>query len=827
MVDTLSPPVTAYKPTFNRSGKLLATRNVVSAPSSPRGGVRPKREEQQQPRTSKSRRPYTSTLASARPQQVSPRQHRELAGGATDSKFAAFTPASLSGLTGVLSARVRLKKLPVTNLTPLYLQRTLRDEPTSPLTADGSMARIPAKGLGTPSSAAPSPEPASSNQQREDGAEGVDQVYADRAEALYLRAVERVRAERRAGTLAASWNALVAMQGESQSDQTPPAAAAQQQQQRHELPPNRTLKKRRTARAMARVEARERAQAATHASMHKHATGLGGDESSAPQPRGAALASQWGQMWDVATSPAHGARTSPSWGGVGWHYELAPLRQSGGGGEDVHHPTLRPGWSEQVAVASDAFDERHARFSARAQRLLHIESRCLASVAPSHVDAIDDCLLGFRVNRFTMQPLRLARTSVMPRATPRGSGEHTLPLALSSSRRGGPLVRVHERVLADGSDKPVDSTPIEWTLFGSIWGPRCEWCDGRDFFDHEEVLFERFSADFQACIRLGLAKMVTDYDEQGTADDDGDGVPDELEDVGHVLCEHHELLVLAHTTYADAMYGAGTDLDVGVKMNDGWRCFNEECHVWDGLPESRKNNASLIFMSNDKADAMTCHALSTQAGFRGRLRGNGANLKPPPAPHGERAALEVAQIIDAGVEAAARAAMAAMADPANAFRSKPSRQLTRPEFINAIVKMAIERFVRTRQNPKNELDDVSDALERVLVQHVRAALGVPQAGRQYPRLPKPDAFRRHVCYTRAMSLVLQRHAPSLRVLVRPTHRTPGGPSVRPFALAAAAARSHSRAVARCACPPVCRPRQAVEGTHQVPVRGHAAAAQGV
>ena len=39
-------------------------------------------------------------------------------------------------------------------------------------------------------------------------------------------------------------------------------------------------------------------------------------------------------------------------------------------------------------------------------------------------------------------------------------------------------------------------TPEEvWTLYGSIWGPRCEWCDGRDFYDHDEVVFERFALE--------------------------------------------------------------------------------------------------------------------------------------------------------------------------------------------------------------------------------------------------------------------------------------------------------------------------------------------
>ena len=59
-----------------------------------------------------------------------------------------------------------------------------------------------------------------------------------------------------------------------------------------------------------------------------------------------------------------------------------------------------------------------------------------------------------------------------------------------------------------------------------------------------------------------------------------------------------------------------------------------------------------------------------------------------------------------------------MDDKANDFRSKMDAQLSRQEFVAALVKTAIERFVKSKQNPGNELADVSDAVEKLFSEHM-------------------------------------------------------------------------------------------------------------
>jgi hypothetical protein len=171
-----------------------------------------------------------------------------------------------------------------------------------------------------------------------------------------------------------------------------------------------------------------------------------------------------------------------------------------------------------------------------------------------------------------------------------------------------------------------------------------------------------------------------------------------------VLLAHHELLTLAYSFYSDAVYGAGDDLDIGIKQNDGWKALTEDCGIWAHLEKSKASgNNSLAFMAVDKVDLPTLAQVAAQAGYHGRLRG----LPPTAAPLD---CSDSATHIDDGLEDATREATAAGLDKANEFKSKPTRQLTRPEFLCCLVKTAVERYLRSKTHPKNELDDVYRAL---------------------------------------------------------------------------------------------------------------------
>jgi hypothetical protein len=81
--------------------------------------------------------------------------------------------------------------------------------------------------------------------------------------------------------------------------------------------------------------------------------------------------------------------------------------------------------------------------------------------------------------------------------------------------------------------------------------------------------------------------------------------------------------------------------------------------------------------------------------------------------------------------------------------SSASRTIDRIEFLYALVKVAITKYIFS-----GAMRDVSDGLERLLSVDARAALG--------PALTPPDDFRRQVCYTEAVTEVLFSRQSSLK-----------------------------------------------------------------
>ena len=267
----------------------------------------------------------------------------------------------------------------------------------------------------------------------------------------------------------------------------------------------------------------------------RNMTTLAGLSAVATNKKDAPLKETFRSVWSKSTSPAWDKRTNSAWGGVGWHCELMS--------EEAH---LKEGWARQAESAAAVFDEQHNKFSSAARHLLKM----------SEVDQkklIDKCQLGLHSSKYSVQPLRLgAASSLSPRSSTIAEAliGFKAPLALASNH-GGPLVPVFERKFQtevfeeDEEPEPEDEPePENWTLYGSIWGPRCEWCHAKDFFDTREVVFERFVNDWAVALRLGLAKVITQCSE-GAEDEDGDGVPDEMEDVACVLVERFQLIYLA------------------------------------------------------------------------------------------------------------------------------------------------------------------------------------------------------------------------------------------------------------------------------------------
>ena len=483
------------------------------------------------------------------------------------------------------------------------------------------------------------------------------------------------------------------------------------------------------------------------------------------------LRAKFHDMWSKGESPAWGKRTSSAWGGMGWHCKL---------NEDG--ATVKEGWTRQAESVAAVFDERHEKFSLAARVILtlpEVEQRML----------IDDCALGLHCNRYNVQPLRIGMSSLSPRSTTIANAQigYKASLALTS-RNGGPLLPIFERkfqteVVMDEEEEPVpeeEPEPEEWTLYGSIWGPRCEWCHARDFLETREVLFERFANDWAVALRLGLAKTITQCSD-GVEDADGDGVPDEMEDVASVLFERAQMITYlwfncswqrlepepacgiaclpvasspngntmltiscCRPADADAVYSQKDDLEIGMKKEQGWKAFNEDAGIWEHLKGADQvQTHGSIYIEVDKTD------VGGESTIMEAIRAQPYKAKPDSEPF-------------EAVEDATRKALEDL--KTQDYRGKPDRQISRFEFTVALVKTAAERFYKSKKNPKNEMDDISDAIERLFTEFIEPSLFKPLPGNSQPLLPLPDDFRKAVCYREDVSLVLRRLAPSLRVL---------------------------------------------------------------
>lgn len=203
--------------------------------------------------------------------------------------------------------------------------------------------------------------------------------------------------------------------------------------------------------------------------------------------------------------------------------------------------------------AADRFDKKHTARSAVADRL------CNVSAATQRVDVgmkFEEALFAVRVNRY-YEPKRLEKA-----------------------------------VVYHGKPRKVNKKPFD--LYKSIWAPRCKSSDSHDVYDTDEVEFRRFSIEWQMLIDLDVTKNVLqwDDDEDGAwADEDGDGIPDEVEDVGMVFWNTHDLLH-ALFTYYSALSGSF----LSMSMNAWTACLNDFKLVSKKSKFCKQRDADIIFV---------------------------------------------------------------------------------------------------------------------------------------------------------------------------------------------------------------------------------------
>lgn len=282
-------------------------------------------------------------------------------------------------------------------------------------------------------------------------------------------------------------------------------------------------------------------------------------------------------------------------------------------------------------------------------------------------------------------------------------------------------------------------------VYKSIWRPRMKTSDAKDLFESSaSVLHNRLLVEWHQSCRQGALRHVERYDDDAQADEDGDGISDEAQEVTEVFLKHERLVHALFTHYACLV----PSLDVLNLL--AWRAFVEEC----GLVQKKSKHCTwshfeAAFM---ETDGMRLKAQREEEAELLKVRQSGQAL--PPNRQRDRA---TPRTLGANAVTAGGGAL--------------KHYMSRPEFLIGLIKIAVNRYVLS-----GELADVSDALERLLGTLLREnSRGIVNAD--------PDSLRRACFYGEPACIALKSVDATLRQcfmklasLVPPGSSPPTSPS---------------------------------------------------
>ena len=239
-------------------------------------------------------------------------------------------------------------------------------------------------------------------------------------------------------------------------------------------------------------------------------------------------------------------------------------------------------------------------------------------------------------------------------------------------------------------------------LYSSIWKPRVKWCDARDLYDTEDVKFSRFELEWKHLLRLGAVRLIMRHDDDFGADEDGDGIPDEVEDMAMVLWENYDFIVALFATYASL----NGELE-NMTLNSYLQLVNDCQLASKHAKYCKKSDLDTVFITVDSARVQEFDD--------------------------KEAALLDSTTSQLRVTDSQRVARKSTETVSMERVSGRKKALTRVEFVLALVHIAIRKYVMP-----GAIEDVSKAFEQLLMEDIRLQLS---------QFPDPDTTRRYVCYT--------------------------------------------------------------------------------
>ena len=231
-----------------------------------------------------------------------------------------------------------------------------------------------------------------------------------------------------------------------------------------------------------------------------------------------------------------------------------------------------------------------------------------------------------------------------------------------------------------------------WTLEKSIWGPRAK-SDSRSFWDSDELMRRKFEKDWARLKVRGLHKYIQRVDD---GDDDDDDDLDEVDDVAETLWSFYRLVHLIFDFYAAQSSGGGLD---SITLNPYADFVRDAKILVEKSSTCSSNHLDMLFIA---------------------VNANNKELSAKDKEQGKVA----------------------------------DRTLDRCEFTDALVRMAIMKYVQTKEIP-----DVSTALAHMFEHDIRPNLDVAAL-----LDPNHDTRTARRFYNEEVDSVLRTHENSLRAI---------------------------------------------------------------
>jgi len=236
-----------------------------------------------------------------------------------------------------------------------------------------------------------------------------------------------------------------------------------------------------------------------------------------------------------------------------------------------------------------------------------------------------------------------------------------------------------------------------------IWSQRALASDSKAVFNSREVEYKRFAADWAIVgASASVIKLVMRNDDDGGKDEDGDGIPDEVKEVGEVLWQHHRMLCTVFSFYA------AVQQELYHLHLNAWTLFAKEFQlVSKNSKFCKQSDLDRLFIAVDAQSK------------RQEKEAENAAIKRGEHSHKKHSVEE------------------------------KENALSRTEFLIALIHLAINKYVLTKAET-----DVSDALDRLIGIDITSQLTDAHA--------HPDSFRRAYLYSQPVAQVFQFHEASLR-----------------------------------------------------------------